>query len=176
MIETLISSKTRVKLLLKFFLNSNTTAYLRNLEEEFGESTNGIRIELNRLENAGMLDSKFEGKKKIYKVNTHHPLFVDINSMVRKLVGIDKIFETIIQRLGDLDKVYVVGSFAKGMDGDIIDLVFIGNVDNAFLMDLIEKAEKKIKRRIRFITYTSTEFDYEKLKEMEVSPLLIWSK
>ena len=55
MIETLISSKTRIKLLLKFFLNSNTTAYLRSLESEFGESTNAIRIELNRLEEAGML-------------------------------------------------------------------------------------------------------------------------
>ena len=55
MIETLISSKTRIKLLLKFFLNSNTTSYLRSLESEFGESTNAIRVELNRLENAGML-------------------------------------------------------------------------------------------------------------------------
>ena len=53
MIETLISSKTRIKLLLKFFLNSNTTAYLRGLEEEFGESTNSIRLELNRFEKAG---------------------------------------------------------------------------------------------------------------------------
>ena len=50
MIETLISSKTRVKLLLKFFLNSRNTAYLRNLEEEFEESTNGIRVELNKFE------------------------------------------------------------------------------------------------------------------------------
>ena len=51
MLETLISSKTRIKLLLKFFLNSKTKSYLRNLESEFGESTNAIRVELNRLEN-----------------------------------------------------------------------------------------------------------------------------
>ena len=63
MIDTLISSKTRIKLLLKFFLNSNNKAYLRNLEEEFGESTNAIRIELNRFEQAGMLTSLSEGNK-----------------------------------------------------------------------------------------------------------------
>ena len=57
MLETLISSKTRIKLLLKFFLNSKATSYLRGLESEFGESSNGIRIELNRFEKAGMLSS-----------------------------------------------------------------------------------------------------------------------
>jgi len=61
MIEALISSKTRIKLLLKFFLNSNATSYLRGLESEFGESTNSIRIELNRFEEAGMLTSYNQG-------------------------------------------------------------------------------------------------------------------
>ena len=37
MLESLITSKTRIKLLIKFFINSDTTAYLRNLAEEFGE-------------------------------------------------------------------------------------------------------------------------------------------
>lgn len=59
MIEALISSKTRIKLLLKFFLNSSNRAYLRGLEEEFGESTNAIRLELNKLEKAGMVSSGY---------------------------------------------------------------------------------------------------------------------
>ena len=74
MIDTLISSKTRIKLLLKFFLNSNNTAYLRNLENEFHESTNSIRIELNRFEEAGLLIASTEGNKKIFKVNTTNSL------------------------------------------------------------------------------------------------------
>ena len=67
MIETLISSKTRIKLLMKFFLNSKTTAYLRGLEGEFGESTNAIRLELNKLEKAGMLSSFSKGNKKMWR-------------------------------------------------------------------------------------------------------------
>jgi len=58
MIEALISSKTRIKLLLKFFLNSSNKSYLRGLESEFGDSTNGIRLELNKLEEAGLLTTK----------------------------------------------------------------------------------------------------------------------
>ena len=80
MIDTLISSKTRIKLLLKFFLNSNNKAYLRNLEEEFGESTNAIRIELNRFEQAGMLTSLSEGNKKVFSANTRHPLFNSVRA------------------------------------------------------------------------------------------------
>jgi DNA-binding transcriptional regulator PaaX len=67
MIETLISSKTRVKLLLKFFLNSKNSSYLRGLEAEFGESTNAIRLELNKLEEAGLLSSELNGNKKFFK-------------------------------------------------------------------------------------------------------------
>ena len=50
MLDTLITSKTRIKLLLKFFLNAQTKSYLRSLEGEFGESTNAIRLELNKFE------------------------------------------------------------------------------------------------------------------------------
>jgi len=75
MLDTLISSQTRLKLLLKFFLNSSTSSYLRDLESEFGESTNAIRLELNRFEQAGLLSSASIGNKKMFSANTQHPLF-----------------------------------------------------------------------------------------------------
>ncbi len=99
MIEALISSKTRIKLLLKFFLNCNTTAYLRSLESEFGESTNAIRIELNRLEKAGMLTSRLDGNKKIFQADISHPLYREIHNILLKHVGLDRIIEDVIERL-----------------------------------------------------------------------------
>lgn len=82
MLETLISSKTRLKLILKFFLNNSTTAYLRGLEEEFGESSNAIRVELNKFEEAGLLNSEAEGNKKLYKANTKHPFYKDLHNIL----------------------------------------------------------------------------------------------
>ncbi|MEI6410390.1 MAG: ArsR family transcriptional regulator, partial [Bacteroidota bacterium] len=107
MIDALISSKTRIKLLLKFFLNSNTTAYLRSLESEFGESSNGIRVELNRMEDAGLLVSNSDGNKKIFQANTAHPLFREIHNILLKHIGLDQVIETVIQRLGDVQRVYL---------------------------------------------------------------------
>ena len=138
MIEALISSKTRIKLLLKFFLNSNTTAYLRGLESEFGESSNAIRLELNRFEDAGMLESRLDGNKKMFQANTQHPLFREVHNIILKYVGLDHVIENVIERLGEVQKVFLVGDFSKGIDSRIIDLIFIGNdIDKTYLLHLV---------------------------------------
>lgn len=176
MLETLISSKTRVKLLLKFFLNSSTTDYLRNLEAEFGESTNAIRLELNRLEEAGMLSSFSDGNKKKFQANKNHPLFKDIHNIIRKYVGIDQIIENVIERLGDVEEVFLTGGFAKGLDSNVIDLIFVGNIDRAYLNELVGKVEKLIHRKVRFVIYSEMEFQ-DNLKEKERNSFLpLWSK
>lgn len=177
MIETLISSKTRIKLLLKFFLNSKNTAYLRNLEEEFGESTNAIRLELNKFEKAGFIASVTEGNKKVFSVNTKHPLFSDINRIIMKMTGLEYVVDYVLQRIGDLERVYLVGNMSRGKDTNIIDLVLVGdNLNKTFLIEQIEKAEKKIEKKIRYVHYGVKEFDLTKIKEPGMHPLLIWSK
>lgn len=175
MIETLISSKTRVKLLLKFFLNSKTKAYLRSLEGEFGESTNAIRLELNKLEKAGMLSAELEGNKKVFTANTKHPLFKEIHSIIRKQIGLDRIIETVVERLGEVEKVFLAGDFSRGLDSDIIDLIFIGNIDQTYLIKLIGKAEKLINRKIRYIIFSAEELKNIDWENFKPEPLLIWS-
>ncbi|HZL12365.1 MAG TPA: ArsR family transcriptional regulator [Prolixibacteraceae bacterium] len=158
MIESLITSKTRIKLLLKFFLNSQTTSYLRSLESEFGESTNSIRVELNRLENAGLLGTSNEGNKKMFFANTKHPLFHDINNIIKKFIGIDQIIEQITSQIGKLQVAYVTGDFAIGKDSKIIDLALVGNdLNRSYIETLVEKAEQLISRRIKYIILTNDE-------------------
>lgn len=175
MIEALISSKTRIKLLLKFFLNSKTTSYLRSLETEFGESTNGIRVELNRMEKAGLLSSKNKGNRKYFKANSSHPLFNEIHSILLKHIGIDQIIEKIIGRLGSVLKVYLTGDFSMGKDSEIIDLIIIGQINKEYLVKLSDKVEQLINRKIRFILFES-ESNKQLVKILkEQDPLLLWS-
>lgn len=172
MIESIITSKTRIKLLLKFFLNSQTTSYLRGLEAELGESTNSIRVELNRLENAGLLNSTSDGNKKMFFANTSHPLFMEINSILKKFVGIDQIVERVTSQIGDLQVAYITGDFALGKDSPIIDLALVGEkLDRTFIDNLVEKAEELINRRIKYLILTKDEMNqfYDKKPV-----LLIW--
>jgi hypothetical protein len=167
MLETLITSKTRIKLILKFFLNPGNKAYLRLLEEEFAESTNAIRLELNRLEEAGMLASYNEGNKKWYQVNAGHPLFRPLQEIVEKMLGIDIIIERILNRLGNIGRVYLVGKLAQGLDEQVIHILIVGNPDHAYLDQLVKKAETLLKRTIHYqIT--------ESLEEAPEKALLIW--
>lgn len=176
MIETLISSKTRIKLLLKFFLNSKTKAYLRSLESEFGESSNAIRVELNRLEKAGMLESQLVGNKKMFQANIKHPLFKEVHNIVLKHIGLDQVIANVIERLGQVSRVFVVGDFAKGLDSQVIDLVFIGDIDQKYLIQLIDKVEDLIKRRIRYLIYSDEEFEQMAPQDFPAAHLLLWSK
>lgn len=176
MIETLISSKTRIKLLLKFFLNSNTTSYLRGLEGEFGESSNAIRVELNKLEEAGMLSTEVIGNKKMFKANTKHPLFKEIHNILLKHIGLDRIIENVVNRLGDVSRVYLIGDFAKGLNSQIIDLIFVGNIDKTYLLELVEKAENLIQRKVRYLIYQEDELSERELNEINPERLLLWAK
>jgi hypothetical protein len=159
MLDTLITSKTRIKLLLKFFLNSETKSYLRSLEGEFGDSTNSIRLELNKFEAAGMLKADVEGNKKVYQANTKHPLFEDIHNIIRKYIGIDRVIEQIIGKVGQLEKVYLIGEYAKGVDSGIIDFLLVGNhLNHEYIANMTAIAEKKIDRKIRFLYMKPEEF------------------
>ncbi|PID94112.1 MAG: transcriptional regulator [Bacteroidetes bacterium] len=159
MIDTLITSKTRVKILLKFFLNSKNASYLRSLSSEFNESTNAIRGELNRLEQAGLLESFSQGNKKMYRANTHHPLFNDIHNILLKHTGFDQIIDRILFKIGPLQYCWVVGEFAKGNDSAIVDLVLVGKgIDKNYLNRLVVKTEKIIDRKIRYIVLSVEEF------------------
>lgn len=176
MFDILISSKTRIKILLKFFLNENSVSYLRGLEEEFGDSTNGIRLELNKFEKAGFLNSYTNGNKKFFKANKDHLLFKDIQQMLMKITGINHLVDYVMKHIGNLEKVYLVGQLAKGLEADCIELVFIGDINIPYLEELIGKAQKKLGKTITFSCFKPNEFDLEMIKQKDMHPLLIWNK
>ena len=157
MLDSLVTSKTRIKLLLKFFINPETSAYLRELSKEFGESTNSVRLELNRLTKANLLVSQTRGRTVMYNANTEHSFFRDIQNLVLKYVGIDRIAENMVKSLGKVKSAYIIGDYAKGVDSGIIDLIIIGEIDQEILQQLIEKTEKLINRKIRSMTLTDKE-------------------
>jgi DNA-binding MarR family transcriptional regulator len=157
-IESLITSKTRIKLLLKFFINPGTTAYLRSLAEELGESTNGVRIELDRLSEAGLLERSDNGRTKLYRANAKHPLFPEIRRIIAKHVGIDKLIDQVLAKLGKVESAYITGDYAQGKDTGIIDLVVVGDIDMAYFQSLVDKAEKLIRRKIRYLVLPGKEF------------------
>jgi hypothetical protein len=175
MLDTLVTSKTRLKLILKFFLNPKSSAYLRELAEEFRESSNAVRLELNRFEQSGLLESETNGNKKLYRANVRHPLYKDIHSIISKTIGIDQIVDEVVAKLGDVEEAYVTGDFAVGKNGKTVDILLVGtDIKKDFLYRLIDKAESLIKRKIRYLILSP--FEAGAHLDDGKGAMLIWKK
>lgn len=151
MLESLITSKTRIKLLVKFFVTSANSGHLRGLANEFNESTNSIRKELNHLSEAGYLEKKEISNKIDYKANTNHPMFSLLQQIVHKYLGLDTVVTQILDRMGNVEKIELIGSYAKGVDNGLIEINIIGNnLNTAYTEKIIPKIEGVIQRNVVF--------------------------
>lgn len=150
MLDSIITSKTRLKLLIKFFVTSSNKGYLRGIAEEFNESTNAIRKELNQLSDAGYLVRFQENNRIYYQANTEHPLFQSLQNLVRTYLGFDQAVDQVLQRAGEVSLVSLLGDYAKGIDSGTIELLVIGDkLDKAYLLQLSAKMEQLLGKNIQ---------------------------
>ena len=151
MLETLINSKTRLRILIKFFINVGNNGYLRGLAEEMDESTNSIRKELNNLSEAGYLNKEIIQNRVSYKANSKHPLFAALQKIIHQHIGLDSLVAIVLERMGDVKKIVVIGDYANGNDTGTIDVVLVGkDLNNDYILKLASKIEHEIKREVNF--------------------------
>jgi len=150
-LNKLITSKTRLRLLIKFFISQANRGYLNGLASEFNESTNSIRKELNHLSEAGYLEKYKDDNKVSYKANTEHPFFEILQKVVFKHLGLEELVERVLERMGPVQKILLVGDYAQGLDSGTIDVVLVGNQLNTEYIDALEeKVEGLIDRKVNF--------------------------
>lgn len=151
MLHSLITSKTRIRLLVKFFLSVTNAGYLRGLAQEMNENTNAIRKELNNLSEAGYILREEQDGKIMYRANEQHSLFGTLQQLIRKHVGIDVIVEQILSRMGHVHRIFLVGDYAQGIDSGVVEVVLEGtdlNLD--YITQLAPKIQDEIDKEVRF--------------------------
>lgn len=149
MLGNLITSKTRLRLLVKFFMSATNEGYLRGLANEMQESTNAIRKELNNLSESGFIIRKDEDNKITYQANQNHPFFSLLQQIVRKYVGLDTIVEMVVDRMGDVHRVWLIGDYAKGIDTGTVEVVIEGeDLNETYIDQLILKIEDAIDKTL----------------------------
>ena len=157
MLGELIASKTRLRLLIKFFISQANRGYLNGLANEMGESTNSIRKDLNHLHGAGYLDKVKVDNKIEYKANTNHPLFEVLRKVVLKHLGLEDVVENVLDRMGDVDKIILIGDYARGIDSGVIEVFLIGQgLNMEYISQLENKIENLINRKVCF--YLASKF------------------
>ena len=177
-IDKLFSGKIRLQLLTKLLLNPSTKVFLRGLERDLGVSSNTVRTELAKLSQMQLIEEQEqqEGdntKLKQYGANTKHPLFNSLRGIILQHVGLDKIVDSILNRLGNVDQVWLTGDLAEGKDSPFVDLVIVGDIEKAYLYQLIEKVEPQINKKIRVGVYNKEEFEMGLMKDAGVVMRLV---
>lgn len=122
---------------------------MRGFAEEFGDSTNSVRIELGKLQEAGLIESFAEGQKVIYRSNSKNPFYLELTKLVSKYLGFDQLVERVLSQLGDLQAAFVIGDYANGLDTGVIEVALVGDVDRDYAVSLAEKGEKELRRKVR---------------------------
>ena len=157
-LSELITSKTRLRLLLKFFSRPGVRGHLRGLAEEFGESTNSIRLELNKLELAGLLKKETEGQKKVYYVDERNTFHSELVKLVSKYLGFDQIINDLLTKAGEIKEVYIVGDYACGVDGGLIEVIIVGTIRISEIAPIVKNIESKICRKVE-VVISGSEFN-----------------
>lgn len=158
MLEQLFGSRTRVKLLRLFLHDPERRFYVRELTRVVDEHLNSVRRELLHLEQAGLILTYEEDRKKYYRVNTAWVLYPELRSLMIKsqLAGTEELMEK-LKQLGDIRKLVLSGCFVEGSSAPT-DILIVGSVDTRELKSVLDDFQKGFDREIYYTLLTPEEF------------------
>lgn len=171
-----LRSKLRRDLLTYFYTNRSARVYVRQLARILDVDSTNLSRELGRLESEGLLQSEVEGRQRYYSINSDYPYLKAVFTLLQGSVGIQPTLEQAVRSIEGIEAVSIYGSFAKG-EADAasdIDLLIIGDPDQAQLAIEIRKAEKVLNRPVNYTVLTSRELK-AKLKARDAFVSDIWA-
>lgn len=164
-LSDIITSKTRIKVLNLFFSNIKEIYHVRGAVRGVHEEINAVRRELDRLEKANILKKEVRGNRLYYFVNTEHPLFEDILSIIAKTSGLGKELIDNKSKIGKVNLIMFSGKFARRKDrkkDDDVDILFVGDIVLPELAAIIRKEEGQREKEINYTVMSREEFDFRK--------------
>jgi uncharacterized protein len=166
MLKNLFISKVRVKVLEQYMLNFNASYHVRGLVRILKEEINAVRRELLNLQEAGILKSKKEGNKLVYKLDTSCPILWELRSMFYKESKVGSRILEIVSSLEGVQVVVLTDSFIKEKyeNPTDVDLLFIGDMKIRELSSAISSLEKELGKQIRFSAIKKEDFNFARKK------------
>jgi len=162
MLETILGSNLRAKVLGWLFTHPDQRCFVRQLARLLREDSTNVSRELSRLEKAGILVSVTEGKQKYYQADRQSPLFDELHGLVLKTVGVADIIRKALEpRVADIKLAFVFGSVAGKTENRFsdIDLLVVGDITFGEVVELVSAAEDVLDREVNAVVYTSAEFN-----------------
>ena len=162
MLETILGSKLRSKVLGWLFTHPDERYFVRQLTSLLREDSTNVSRELIRLEKTGVLVSTKEGKQKYYQANRKSPIYDELHGLIIKTTGVADVLRSALAPATERIKVaFVFGSIASGNEDKAsdIDMIIIGEISFGDVSSLLHEAEEQLGREINPVVYSQQEFN-----------------
>ncbi|MBW1945260.1 MAG: nucleotidyltransferase domain-containing protein [Deltaproteobacteria bacterium] len=163
-LSEILSSKVRAEVFrLLFGLNDNAL-HVREIERRSGFTIGTIQTEMKKLYRLDLVSKRRDGNRLYYSANQQHPLFLEIQALVVKTVGLLYILKGALDRQKEIRMAFVFGSLADGSEkaGSDIDLMVIGDIGLRSLTRLLVGLTETLGREINPYVLTTEEFSHRK--------------
>jgi len=155
MLEKLLTSRVRVRLLTLFLTHPGEAFYIRQIVRLTGETYNNVRQELKNLAQLGLILAERRANAAYYQANTDHFLFPELKRIILKTEAVGDRLREVLSSLGDIWVAFIYGSTAKGTEAPSsdIDLMIIGDVELSALDSAIDRIEEEIGRAVNYALF-----------------------
>jgi predicted nucleotidyltransferase len=160
LLEALLSSRVRARLLAIFLLDPEGRFHAQALARSVGAHYSAVWKELVRLERFGILQSDASSRIKYYSLSPRLPILQELRSIILKTIGAGDAIRQALPNSAKIDAAFIYGSFAAGeMDANSdLDLMIIGDVELSKLAPVISKLEKQLGRAVNYTMFTREEW------------------
>ncbi len=164
MLERLFISKVRLKILKQFLTNFGQEYHIRGIVRLINEEINAVRRELRNLEAFGILESRKQTNRIIYKINHKSPFAHELRSMILKDSEELRLIAKVLGNIKNIDHVVITQAYiSKEYEGENdIDILIIGNPDVNKVTKEMNSVEKELDREFRMAILSKEDFEYRK--------------
>ncbi len=149
--DLLFPNQYRRRVLALLLMQPDQKLHLRELARQTQAAPGTLKKELDALCHVGLLSSERIGNQVHFQANTSHPVFAELQALVRKTTGLADVLRQALQPLGDqVELALVFGSMANGRAhaGSDVDLLVVGRASFAQVVEATWAAQTQLGRDV----------------------------
>lgn len=166
MLEDLIVSRVRVKLLELFLSNPGNIFHVRDIVRRVDEEINAVRRELLHMEKCGMVSKEPRANRLFYKFREDYPLYFDLLALIAKTKNLGGDILKNKNKIGKIKYAFLSGKFIrnKPSNPNEVELLIVGNVVLPQIAQFVRTEESKRSREVNYTVMSEDEFSFRKAR------------
>lgn len=164
MLNDLIISRVRVKILELFFSNPGIIYHVREIVRRTDEEINAVRRELSHLEKKGIMSKEHRANRLFYLLRKDYPIYYDLMELIVKTTGMGGDIIKNRPKLGKVKFAMISGKFGRNLkkNANEVDLLLVGKVVLPEINQIVRAEEVRREKEINYTVMSEEEFEFRK--------------